>query len=181
MSTSMTPPLVAGARRDVWLLRAVLVAGVLVAMLGGVPEGHSPPVWVLVLVLLGALGSALRPEHLSLSITMLFVVVWWTATVHGGMPAGLLVAAAGLVTAHVAATLLAYGPPSLPVDPALALLWSARGVLTWVGALLVWGVARTYAGHGTPALFWLGGLTAAVVGSVVAGAALPVRTPESRE
>ena len=179
MSTSMTSGLVGGARRGVWLLRALLVAGVLVAMLAGVPEGHSPPVWVLVLVLAGAPVSALRPEHLSLSITMTVVVVWWTATVHGGMPLGLLVAAAGLMAAHVSATLLAYGPPTLPVDPRLAVLWSARGVLTWVGALLVWGVARTYAGHGTPALFWLGGLTAAVVGSVVAGAALPVRAPET--
>jgi hypothetical protein len=181
MSTSMTPRLVGGAQRSVWLLRALLVAGVLVAMLAGVPEGHSPPVWFLVVVLVGALLSALRPEHLSLVITLLMVVVWWAFTVHDGMPAGLLVAATGVMVAHVAATLLAYGPPSLPVDPQLALLWSARGVLTWVGALVVWGVARTYAGHGTPAVFWLGGLTAAVVGSVVAGATLPVRAPETRE
>ena len=36
-------------------------------------------------------------------------------------------------------------------------------------------VARAYSGHDTPALFWLAGLTAGVVGAVVAGAAAPLR------
>ena len=91
------------------------------------------------------------------------------------MPPVVLVVAAALVVAHVAATVLAYGPPTLAVDPRLALLWAARGGLVWLAALVVWGVARTYSGHGTPTLFWLGGLAAALVGSVAAGIAMPVR------
>jgi hypothetical protein len=96
------------------------------------------------------------------------------------MPPAVLVAAGALAAAHIAATVLAYGPPTLAVDPALALLWFGRGALVWLSALVVWVVDRTYTGHGTPMLFWLAGLGAALVGSVVAGVAIPVRGQGSR-
>jgi hypothetical protein len=162
-------------QRTVWVGRGVLVAGVLLGLLAGVPAGYDPPVLFVVVVALAALLSAFRPEHLVLSLTLAAVVVWWTSQVRTDMPAAILVAAAGLTIAHVTATVLAYGPPTLRVDPRLALLWAARGALVWVAALVVWGVARAYSGHGTPALFWLTGLAAAVVGSVAAGIAMPVQ------
>lgn len=171
-----------GAQPSVWALRGVLVAGILVALFAWVPQGHAPPVVLDVLVVAAAALSAFRPEHLSLPITMSFVVVWWAFAIGGdGLPAAALVAAAGLTITHVAAVLLSYGPPSLPVDPQLALLWAGRGLLTWVASLVVWGVARTYTDHGTPSLFWLTGLAAALVGAVVAGAAVPVRGQQARE
>jgi hypothetical protein len=164
-----------GAQPSVWVLRAVIAAGVMVALLAGSWTGYTPPVAIVVLVALGALLSPFRPEHLTLSITMGLVVFWWALQLRGEMPGAVLVVAAALIAAHVAATVLAYGPPSLPVDPELALLWAIRGALTWVAALVVWIVARAYTGHGTPSLFWLTGLSAAVIAAVVAGAAVSPR------
>jgi hypothetical protein len=164
-----------GAQPSVWVLRAVIAAGVMVALLAGSWTGYTPPVAIVVLVALGALLSPFRPEHLTLSITMGLVVFWWALQLRGEMPGAVLVVAAALIAAHVAATVLAYGPPSLPVDPELALLWAIRGALTWVAALVVWIVARAYTGHGTPSLFWLTGLSAAVIAAVVGGAAVSPR------
>jgi hypothetical protein len=160
---------------SVWVGRAVVFGSLLLALLAGVPAGYHPQPFVIVVVGVAALASAFRPDHLIVSLTMALLVVWWARDLHSQMPAVVLVVAAALVVAHVAATVLAYGPPTLPVDPRLAMLWSARGSLVWLAALLVWGVARTYSGHGTPTLFWLGGLAAALVGSVAAGIAMPVR------
>jgi hypothetical protein len=164
-----------GAQPSVWVLRAVIAAGVMVALLAGSWTGYTPPVAIVVLVALGALLSPFRPEHLTLSITMGLVVFWWALQLRGEMPGAVLVVAAALIAAHVAATVLAYGPPSLPVHPELALLWAIRGALTWVAALVVWIVARAYTGHGTPSLFWLTGLSAAVIAAVVGGAAVSPR------
>jgi hypothetical protein len=133
-------------------------------------------VFLLVVVVLVALMAAISPEGFSLTLVMGTVVFWWTLQLNGEVPSAILVAAAGLVVAHVAATILAYGPPSLEVDPRLTGLWTARGASAWLAALVVWTVARAYTGHGTPALFWLTGLATAVGASVVAGVWLPART-----
>jgi len=167
--------LVAGAQPGVWVLRTLTAASVVAALLAGVGVGDTPPPALIVLVVLGALLSALRPEHLSLSITLGLVVFWWALELRGSMPVVVLVVAACLLLAHVGATLLSYGPPALPLDRELALLWVARAGLAWLAALAVWVVARSYSGHGTPTLFWLSGLAAGVVGAVVAGAAAPLR------
>jgi hypothetical protein len=175
MTAAARSRMVRGAQPGVWALRGTLVAGILLALLAGLPEGRVPPVWLVVVLVLSAVLSAFRPEHLAMAMTLGVVLVWWAFAIGDGMPMAALVAAAGLTAAHVAATLLGYGPPSLPVDPRLALLWTGRGVLAWLAALVVWGVARTYSGHGTPALFWLTGLAAALVAAVVAGVTVPVR------
>ncbi|MGC4111199.1 MAG: hypothetical protein QM747_12405 [Nocardioides sp.] len=157
---------------SVWVLRAVLVVALLVALLSGLPSGYHPAVALVVVVAVGAVVAGLYPDGLAPTIVMVVVTAWWTFHLHGAVPAGLLVAAAGLTVAHVVATLLAYGPPSLEVDRRLVLMWAGRGALSWLAALVVWVAARAYVGHATPALFWLTGLTAAVVGSVVVGQAL---------
>ena len=168
--------MIRGAQPSVWVLRAVMFAGLAVALLAGEGEGYTPPVLLIVVVLLGALMSVFRPEHLSVSITMGLVVFWWALQLRGEMPGVVLVVAAALVAGHVSATLLSYGPPSLPLDPELALLWVARGGLGWLAALGVWVVARVYSGHGTPSLFWLSGRAAVVVAAVVAGTIAPLRS-----
>jgi hypothetical protein len=170
----------AGAMPGVWALRGVLVAGLLLALLAGVPEDYTPPVALVVVVAALSLLSAVRAEHLVLSVTMAIVIVWWALQLHSEMPVAVLVVAACLVASHVAATLLAYGPTSLALDPALTVLWTMRGAITWTAALAVWAVARAYAGHGSPATFWLTGLAVALVGAVVAGVATPIRGKEAR-
>jgi len=169
-----------GAQPSVWVLRAVITVGVMVSLLAGVWDGYTPPVALVVVVAMGALFSPFRPEHLSLTITSGLVVFWWALQLRGEVPGPVLVVAAALIATHVAATLLAYGPPALPVQPDLALLWTARGALAWLAALVVWVVARTYTGHGTPSLFMLSGLAAAVIASVVAGVTVAPREAGAR-
>lgn len=169
--------MIRGAQPSVWVLRAVIALGVMVSLLAGVWTGYTPPVALVVVVAMGALLSPFRPEHLSLTITTGLVVFWWALQLRGEVPGSVLVVAAALIATHVAATLLAYGPPVLPVQPELALLWTVRGALAWLAALVVWVVARTYTGHATPSLFWLSGLAAAVIAAVVAG--VTIAPPEA--
>jgi hypothetical protein len=176
----MSTRMVRGAMPSVWVLRAVLAAGLVVSLLAGIPEGYTPPVALVVVVVALSAGAAFRPEHLVVSITMAVVIVWWGLQLRTEMPVAVLVVAACLVVAHVAATLLGYGPTSLPLDPALAVLWAMRAATTWTAALAVWAVARAYGGHGSPETFWLSGLAAALVGAVVAAVATPIRGKESR-
>ena len=169
-----------GAWPSVWTLRAVIVASVALALLAGIPEGYTPPVVLVVVVVAVSVLTSFRPDHLALSLTLGAVVVWWALQLRGEMPVAALVSAAGIVVAHVAATVLAYGPPSLPVAAPLAALWTIRAAMTWTAALAVWAVARAYTGHGSPELFWLTGLATAMAGAVVAGLVVPLRE-ESRE
>jgi hypothetical protein len=164
-----------GALPSVWLLRCLVTAGIVLALLCGIPEGYTPPIVLVVFVVAAGVLAAFRPEHLLVSLTMGLVIFWWMLQLRFEMPVAALVVAAGLTLSHVAATLLAYGPPTLPLDPQLGLLWAMRGVMTWVAALLVWTVARAYSGHGSPELYWLVGLGAAVVGAVATGVTAPLR------
>ncbi len=111
------------------------MSGLLLALLAGIPEDYTPPLVIVVVVALLGVVSAFRPEHLAVSIAMGVVIVWWALQLRSEMPVAVLVVAAGLVLTHVAATLLGYGPPSLAVDPALALLWTMRGAMTWTAGL----------------------------------------------
>jgi hypothetical protein len=176
----MKPPLKESTMPSVWLLRGVLAAATMLALLAGIPEDYTPSVFVVVVVAVGVVIGMLRPEHLALSVTMGIVIVWWALQLRSEMPVAVLVVAAALIVAHVAATLLAYGPRSLAVDPALAVLWGMRAAMTWTAALAVWVVARAYSGHGSPELFWLAGLAAAAVAAVVGAVAAPIRAKESR-
>ena len=69
------------------------------------------------MVLVAAVGFALRPEHLVGSVALGLVLVWWALVVKSAFPAGPWSRPAALLAAHVAALLLGYGPPTLPVDP----------------------------------------------------------------
>src|SRR4051794_11314882 len=158
---------------SVWVVRAIAVLGLLVGVLGGVPEGYSPSAVIVVVVLLGGVLAAFRPDHLGVSVTMGLVLAWWATQLHTQVPAGCLVAAAGLVAAHVACTLLQYGPPFMEIPGDLAVVWAVRGCLVWLSAPVVWFVARVYADRGVPTSFWLAGLAAALVGAVVAALVVP--------
>jgi hypothetical protein len=164
-----------GVARSVWVVRAVGLLGLMVGLLAGVPEGYTPPAAVVGVVLLGGVLGAFRPDHLGVSMTMGVVLVWWAIRLHTQVPTGTLVAAAGLVTAHVAGTLLSYGPRFMPIPADVAVLWAVRGLLVWLAAPLVWLVARVYADHATPTAYWLAGLAMALVGAVVAAVVVPAR------
>jgi hypothetical protein len=158
---------------SVWVLRVVGILGLLLGLLGGVPEGYTPSGAVVAVVLLGGVLAAFRPDDLAASLAMGVVVLWWAVQLDTQVPAGCMVAAAGLVTAHVAGTLLTYGPPFMAVPADLVTVWVLRGFLAWLAAPVVWLVARVYDDRAVPTSFWLAGLATALAGAVLA--ALVVR------
>ena len=162
---------------SVWVLRAFAALGPLVALWAAAPAGYVPSPFAGVAVAVTAAGFALWPEHFTGPIVMVVVLSWWTLVVRSAMPAGSLVAAAGLIAAHVAGVLLGYGPPRMPVDPDLVLRWVFRGAACWLAAVVVWFAADAYSGHATPTSFWLIGLATALVGAVVAAVSVPTREP----
>ena len=164
-----------GIPTSVWVLRLVVVLGSLLALYAAAPEGFVPSPFVGAVVLVLAGRFAVRPEHFVGSVALSVVLVWWALHVGSSVPAGALVAAAGLLAAHVAAVLLGYGPPQMEVGADLVVLWVPRAALVWLAALVVWLTARAYTGHATPTLFWLAGLAAALVGAVVAAVVVPTR------
>ena len=166
---------------SVWVLRTFVVVGLMLALYGAAPEGFVPSPFVTVVVLAVALGSALKPEHFVGSAAPAVVLIWWAGVVQSAFPDGTLIAAAALLTSHVAAVLLGYGPPSMSVEADLVRLWVPRGAAVWLAALLVWFTARAYSGHATPSEFWLAGLAAAVVGAVVAAVVLPTTRPVAED
>jgi hypothetical protein len=167
-----------GVAPSVWVLRAVVLVGILVSLFGGIPEGLVPPVLVVVLAVLGGVLAAFRPEQLAATVALGVVLVWWALNVHDAVPAGSLVAAGGIVVAHVGCTLLGYGPPSMPLSSSLVRVWVVRGILIWLAAPAIWLVARAYADRATPTSFWLAGLAAALGGAVVAALTVRERQPE---
>ncbi len=171
----MNLPRIGRVPLSVWILRAVIVAGSMLALYAAAPEGFVPSPFAALVVLALAIGFALRPEHFVGSATLVVVLLWWALVVKTAFPNGTLVAAGALLAAHVAALLLGYGPSQMPVGSDLVKLWLPRGAAVWLAALVVWITDRAYNGHATPGSFWLVGLTAALVGAVVAAVVVPTR------
>ena len=67
-----------------------------------------------------------------------------------------------LVAAHLAATVVSYGPSTLAVDPRLARLWLARGVLALVPLPVTWLAVRGLDPGLAPSWLWLVAATTAV-------------------
>jgi hypothetical protein len=159
-----------------WVLRVLVVLGPLVAVLADVPAGHTPSPFVVVVVAIGGLLFAAAPDSFVGVVVMGIVVLWWALSVGDGVPVASVVAAAALLTSHVAATLLGLGPSRLVLAPSLVTRWAVRGLLVWPAALVVWLVADAFSGRPTPTTFWLAGLAAALVGAVVAALVVPGRS-----
>jgi hypothetical protein len=159
----------------VWVLRAVILLGVMTALYAAAPEGFVPSPFVGAVVLVAAVAFALRPENFTGPTAQILVLLWWALVVKAAFPDGTLVAAGALLATHLAAVLLAYGPSQMSVGADLVMVWVPRGAVAWLAALVVWLTARAYTGHAVPGVFWLAGLAAALVGAVVAAVVVPTR------
>jgi hypothetical protein len=124
---------------DQVVLRSLVVAGVLLALLAAQLAGARPPDWLQVAVTLLAVLGALRPESIAGVLAPCGVCVVWALGPDPLSPL-LLAVAAGLVVAHVGALVAAQGPALARVDPAQARRWLVRGVGLWLAALVVWGL-----------------------------------------
>lgn len=151
-----------------WALRTLIVLGVVGALFATVPAGATPAPWLVVLVLVVSLVFAVFPDSAAGAGALVLVVVWWGVGLRDGLHPAALAAAAGLVLAHVAATVADLGPGTLPLDRGVLVRWSLRGLLVLVAAPLAWGVATLVRDQPAPAGLWLAGLVAALVGMLVA-------------
>ncbi len=157
-------------------LRLLVALGPLVAVLATGLVGHPPEGWLLLLTLALALVFAWQPESVLGTAVMVLVLLWWGVSLRDGLHPEALVAAAGLLVSHVAATLASYGPGALPVDPALARRWLVRGVLVFLAAPATWLVATGLRGPSEVAGVWVVGLVGAVAAVSLAGLAFNVGT-----
>lgn len=150
-------------------LRITIVAGMMVALLATGLRGAWPAWWLVLLVAGLAVAFALLPEAPMGTVATGLVLAWWGFAFRGGPYPEALLAAAGLLTAHVAAVVAGYGPRDLPPDPGTVRLWVVRGAVVSLAAPAVFVVAALLAGQPEPGGIWVAGLAAALVTTVAAG------------
>jgi hypothetical protein len=155
-----------------WALRATVVAGLMVALLATGLRGAWPVWWLVVLVGGLAVASSLLPDAPMGTVATGLVLAWWGFAFRDGPHPQALLAAAGLLAAHLAAVLAGYGPRDLPLDPATVRLWAVRGVFVLLAAPAVFAVAISLRGQPEPVGIWVAGLAAALFTTVAAGLAL---------
>lgn len=146
-----------------WALRVMCVLGLLVALLATGLAGVRPDLWLIVLVGALALMYAVAPESAAGTVAMAFVLFWWGLALRDGLHPAALLAALGLVTAHLAGLLATYGPARMAVDPATVLLWLRRGAQVLLFSLVLYGVAVLVRDQPEPDGLWLAGLAAGLV------------------
>lgn len=164
--------------RSQLVLRTVVLLGPVVAVLATGPAGNWPPWWVVVAVVATAAGAARQPDGPFLASAGLAVLAWWAFAVGEAVPAAVLVAAVALVAAHVAGLLAAYGPETMPLDPATVRLWVRRGALVLLPVPVAWGLAGAVRDQPEQPGIWLAGVAAACVATLVASAVLPLRADD---
>jgi len=160
-----------GETRGRLVLRGIILVGPILALLAARPT-DLPHGWFVVLTLVLSLGFAAMPESPLGTLCLGLVVFWWALAAADGVPANAIPAAVLLVTTHLAAVLLSYGPPSLPIGAVLIRRWLRRGLGVVVAAPLVWLVAIVVDDQPEPPGIWVAGLACAVVVCVVAATAV---------
>lgn len=168
---------IAGLSRSQLVLRALIVLGPVVAVLAAGPAGRWPSWWLVAATLGLAGGFAAFPESPFGAAVLLLVLAWWTAGLDDGLHPAVLVTAAAVVVTHLAAILASYGPPEMPVDPALVWLWVRRGALVLLGVPVVWGLALVLRGEPEQPGIWVVGVAAGLVATVAAAVALTAGQP----
>ncbi|GHJ60784.1 hypothetical protein NOK12_33020 [Nocardioides sp. OK12] len=158
--------------RGQWPVRALVATMPLLALLCTLGAGQAPAVWLAGLVLLLGVGWACFPESAVGATVLVVVVAWWGIGLREGLHPWALPAALALLTAHVAATLAAYGPLAMPVDPALTRLWVRRGLLVWLATPVTYALAVGVGGSVPPAPVWLVGLAAVAAAATAASVLL---------
>jgi hypothetical protein len=153
--------------RGQWALRCVIVAGVLLGLGSTLLAGASPSAFLVVVVIGLSLGYARLPESAVGSVTLAVVAGWWAVGVPGLHPAVLL-GAAGLLAAHVAGLVAAYGPDELAPDPGVLRRWLLRGLAVLLVAPALYGAALVLRGRSETPGAWLVGLAVAVVATLLA-------------
>jgi hypothetical protein len=154
------------------VLRALVLLGPVVALLATGPAGHWPPWWVLVPVIGLAGAFAATPDSPVGAGVSLVVLAWWTISLGDEIQPEAMVAAAGLLVAHLAAQVASYGPAAMSVSGATLRLWGLRATLLLLTIPATWAVARLLRGEPEPSGIWILGVAAALAATVAATVAL---------
>jgi hypothetical protein len=125
-----------------WAARLVVLLAPFVVVLAAVTAGVEVPRWFLLVVLLTAGASALRPDTHTVLATLLVLLVFWWWSGPAASDGSVLLAAVGVVALHVAGTMAGYAPAATGLDAGLVRLWLQRAGLLWLVALLAWGARR---------------------------------------
>ncbi|MCW2794131.1 MAG: hypothetical protein JWO76_3229 [Nocardioides sp.] len=156
------------------VLRLLVLLGPLVALLATGLVGVVPAGWLVALVAVLSVAFAAMPDSPFGTAVMLVVLAWWGISLRDGLHPEAVLAAAGLVTAHVAAVLASYGPGSMPLDRGVVRLWAARGAAVLLAAPTVWVVAALLRDQPEAPGIWVAGLAAACAATLVAAVAFPL-------
>jgi hypothetical protein len=156
------------------VLRGVVLLAPVLALVAARPD-DMPQGWYTALTVVLAIGFAAMPESGLGTACLVLVVVWWTLAVRDDAPWTVVPVALLLVAAHLAAVLLSYGPPGMPLGAALMRRWAWRSALVGVAAPVVWLVAVVLDGQPEPPGIWVAGLGSAVVVCIVAATAVTMR------
>jgi hypothetical protein len=171
----VSTPVAQGApRRRLWpgpdqvALRALVVGGVVTALGAAGLAGAHPAGWVLAGIVGLATINALRPDSVAGVVALGGSAFVWALAPEPLSPL-VLVVAGGMVLAHVSALVAAQGPALIGVDGRQVWLWLRRGVVLWLAALAVWGLALLVDDHP-------GGRTTYAVGLLLLAAVAVVGT-----
>jgi len=130
----------------------VLVALLPVVALLVAPVRPSAP--VVAIVAAGSVLWAVLPELAAGPVVLLSVMAWWALAVPDPVRPSILVAAAALLSAHVAGLLAAYAPARAAIDLRLVRTWLGRGLLAFVPAPVLFLAVVGLDGSPDPPLMW---------------------------
>ena len=150
------------------MARLLVLLGPMVGLVAAAAADLPPPGWVTALVVVLAVGWAFMPESLLGTLCLAMVLAWWGVADFRAVPAEALVAALGLLVAHVAAVVTAYGPPEMAIDTPTARLWLTRGAAVFTTAPIVWMLAVLMRDQPEPPGVWIAAMVAVVVAAILA-------------
>ena len=124
---------------DQFALRSVVGVGAMVVLIAAAAAGATVPLWQGVTLLGLAALTAWWPDSSAGTLLLVGAAYVWAGTPESLSP-WVLVAAAGLVFAHLAAQVAALGPAPLRVDSTQVSRWAIRAALVWISAAVTWAM-----------------------------------------
>jgi hypothetical protein len=175
MTTPQVQPTRVYPGLDQLVLRSLVVVGGATTVVAAQAAGARPASWLQALVVGLAVLTAVRPESTVGVVLFAGAAYTWGLAPETLSPLVLL-AAAGLVLAHVSALVAAQGPARMRVDGAQVRRWAARGLLLWLASLVVWVLTVAMADLPQRRLAYGLGLTVVVVVAVLATTLIGTRS-----
>jgi hypothetical protein len=152
---------------DQLTLRTLVVLGTAAAVVTAQAAGARVGPWEQGIVFGLAALTAIRPESVA-GIGLLASAAYLWAQAPETLSPLVLVAAAGMILAHVSALVAAQGPARMAVDGAQVRRWAARSLLLWLVAVAVWGFSVAVADLSQGRLAYALGLILLTVGALAA-------------